>query len=77
MKPKIVTHGEFTAVQGTGKDITVYNGEGEFIMHASCEKKLTDEELIEVIKRFIAWREKKDEGKTAEGVEQLNAGGEA
>lgn len=77
VKPKIVTHGEFTAVQGTGNDIILYDGEGEFIMHASCEKKLTDEELIEVVKNFLNWREKKNEGKTAEGMEQLNAGGEA
>ena len=77
VKPKIVTHGEFTAVQGTGKDITVYDGEGEFIMHASCDKKLTDEELIEVIKKFLAWREKKQEANTEEGMEQPHAGGTA
>lgn len=50
-KPTIVTVGEYTVVQGTGKHIHIYKGE-EMVFHASCTKKKTEDELKEFVEYY-------------------------
>ena len=40
----VVEVGEYTVVQGTGNDVYVYKG-GEWVLHAACTKKLSEDEL--------------------------------
>jgi len=43
-KETVVEVGEYTVVQGTGNDVYVYRG-GEWVLRASCTKKLSEDEL--------------------------------
>lgn len=44
-KETIIEQGEYTIVQATNNHISIYKS-GEFVYHASCTEKKTEEELI-------------------------------
>ena len=61
-QPTEVVVGEYTVCQSTSKDIYLYKGD-DFVMHCSCTKELTEEELVEMVdhyEKLIKKRECKD-----------------
>ena len=60
-KEMAVEVGEYTVVQGTGNDVYVYRG-GEWVLHAACTKKLSEDELREFVDLYekIKERERED-----------------
>ena len=46
-KPTEIEHQGYTIVQSTDNHILVYNKDGHMVYHASCTKKLTEDELKE------------------------------
>lgn len=50
-KETIVNVGEYTVVQFTNNHIHVYKGE-RMVRHASCTKKMTEEELKEMVAHY-------------------------
>ena len=50
-KETVVEVGEYIVVQGTGNDVYVYKG-GEWVLHASCTKKLSEEELRKFVEHY-------------------------
>ena len=50
-KDTIIEQGEYTIIQATNNHISIYKN-GEFVYHASCTKKKTEEELLEHLKWF-------------------------
>ena len=50
-KPTEVVVGEYVVCQSTSKDIYLYKGE-DFVMHCSCTKELTEEELVEMVDHY-------------------------
>ncbi len=62
-KPTEVTQGEYTVVQATNNHISIYKN-GEFVFHASCTKKKTEEELLGFIKFYEDMTVKGKDGKT-------------
>ena len=51
IKDTIVEDGNLTVVQTPGKDIFVYTEKG-MVAHMSCTKKMTEEELKEIMRRY-------------------------
>lgn len=47
-KPTVIEEGEYTVVQSTNNHIQVYK-EGRMVMHSSCTKKKSEQELREMI----------------------------
>lgn len=50
-KPTIVEVGDYTIVQTTNKHIHIYKGE-RMVMHSSCTKKKTEDELRQMVADF-------------------------
>ena len=50
-KETIVTVGEYTVVQATNNHIHIYKGE-RMVLHASCTKKKTEDELKEMVSHY-------------------------
>lgn len=50
-KGTIVNVGEYTVVQATNNHIHIYKGE-RMVRHASCTKKMTEEELKEMVAHY-------------------------
>lgn len=51
IKETVVTEGDYTIYQGTSNHIQLYK-DGKLIVHMSCTKKMTEEELKEIIERY-------------------------
>lgn len=47
-----VNVGEYTVYQATDNHIYIYNAEGNMILHASCRKKMTEDELKDMVKVY-------------------------
>lgn len=52
IEPTTVSRGEYTAIQATNNHISVYE-KGNLVSHISCNRKLTEEELTEVLFRIV------------------------
>lgn len=48
-KPTVVEHNGYTIIQCTNNHIQIYK-DGRIVMHASCTKKMTEEELKDQVK---------------------------
>ena len=52
-KETIIKQGKYTIVQATNNHISIYKS-GEFVYHASCTEKKTEEELIKHLEFYKA-----------------------
>ena len=50
-KETIVQEGEYTIVQATNKHVHIYQN-GEFVFHAQCTKRYTEQELRDYLRRY-------------------------
>lgn len=50
-KPKKIQVDGYTVVQSTNNHIQIYDASDKMVYHASCNKKLTEQELAEQVKR--------------------------
>ncbi len=53
-KPTEVKVGDYTVVQSTNKHIMIFDKDGEMVLHASCTKKKTPEELRKMVDGYLA-----------------------
>lgn len=58
-QPTVVEHHGYTMIQGTGNGLFLYKN-GTIIMHASCTKKMSVEELKAEVERFEKIRRDED-----------------
>lgn len=58
-KPTVVNHNGYTIIQSTNNHIQIYK-DGRIVMHASCTKKMSTEELKDQVKFLEEMRKESD-----------------
>ena len=66
-KERILTVGEYTVCQASNNHITIAK-DGKMVMHASCTKKKSDDELREMVKYYEELKNTPIEELIAEGA---------
>lgn len=61
LEPKVLHHNGYKIIQCTNNHIQIYKDD-RIVYHASCNKKMTEDELKEQVDFLKAIREGKDEG---------------
>lgn len=44
-KPTVAVHKGYRAIQSTNNDITIYDEDGDLVIHSACGRKYTEDEL--------------------------------